>query len=135
MSSISVKARFWRSKIATPFPFPCSLFLVTAFLSSDDLLNKCFHGNTQNNNEYLNNIIWKRCPKDTFVSRQVIEMGVSSAVISFTSGNQGMLVILNDVNLFTGIYTEIFCIKQDRLKVEELNIKCSKKNKKAEEKI
>ena len=86
------------------------------------------------NNEALNNIIWKRCPKDTFVSRQVIEMGVSSAVISFNSGNQGMLTILNDVNLFTGIYTEMFCLKQDRLKVKELNIKCSKKTKKAKEK-
>ena len=62
-------------------------------------------------------------------------MGVLSAVISFNSGNQGMLAILNDVNLFTGIYTEMFCLKKDRLKVKELNIKCSKKTKKQRKKI
>ena len=27
-------------------------------LSKDELLNKCLHGQTQNNNESLNNVIW-----------------------------------------------------------------------------
>ena len=42
----------------------------------------------QNNNESINGVIWKRCPKDTFLGRNVIEMSVSSAVISFNSGKR-----------------------------------------------
>ena len=50
-------------------------------LSSDDLLSKCLHGKTQNANEALNNIIWQKCPKNVFVKRDVLEVGVKSAVI------------------------------------------------------
>ena len=32
-------------------------------LSKDELLAKCLHGETQNNNESLNNMIWAKCPK------------------------------------------------------------------------
>ena len=32
-------------------------------LSSDELLSKCLHGRTQNANESLNQVIWKRCPQ------------------------------------------------------------------------
>ena len=30
-------------------------------LSKDELLRKCLHGSTQNNNESINGVIWKRC--------------------------------------------------------------------------
>ena len=36
-------------------------------LSDDNLCKKCLHGQTQNNNELLNGVIWKRCPEDVFV--------------------------------------------------------------------
>ena len=55
-------------------------------LSSEKLLRKCLHGNTQNNNEGLNAFIWKRLPKDVFVGRHVLQMGVCSAVLQFNSG-------------------------------------------------
>ena len=32
-------------------------------LSKDELLAKCLHGEAQNNNESLNNMIWAKCPK------------------------------------------------------------------------
>ena len=32
-------------------------------LSKDELLAKCLHGETQNNDESLNNMIWAKCPK------------------------------------------------------------------------
>ncbi|GBM16058.1 hypothetical protein AVEN_163104-1 [Araneus ventricosus] len=35
-------------------------------LSHPDLLKKCVHGNTQNPNESVNNVIWSRVPKSTF---------------------------------------------------------------------
>ena len=45
-------------------------------LSSDELLSKCLHGKTQNTNESLNGVIWKRCPKDMYVGRTTLGMGV-----------------------------------------------------------
>ena len=48
-------------------------------LSKPELLIKCLHGKTQNNNECLNSVIWKRLPKDIFVNRTTLEMGICSA--------------------------------------------------------
>ena len=42
-------------------------------LTEHSLLVKCLHGNTQNNNETLNDDVWKRCPKDTYVGREVLQ--------------------------------------------------------------
>ena len=49
-------------------------------LSDGSLLSKCLHGQTQNNNECLNGVIWKKCSKDIFVSRKFLEMGVKGYV-------------------------------------------------------
>ena len=40
-------------------------------LSSDDLLQRCLHGKTQNANEALNNIIWTKCPKNIFMLKEM----------------------------------------------------------------
>lgn len=55
-------------------------------LSSPDLLKKCLHGKTQNANESVNNVIWTRVPKNTFVSKSTLEFGVLEAVASFNNG-------------------------------------------------
>ena len=52
-------------------------------LSSPELLAKCMHGQTQNNNESINGVIWKRCPKDTFVGRNVIEIIFTFLTVKF----------------------------------------------------
>ena len=52
-------------------------------LSKDTLLVKCFHGKTQNANEALNNLIWTKCPKNVYVEREDLEMGVCSVIINF----------------------------------------------------
>ena len=43
-------------------------------LSKDELLEKCLHEKTQNNNEAINVIIWKKLPKDVFVGRKTLEL-------------------------------------------------------------
>ena len=43
-------------------------------LSSPELLSKCLHDTTQNNNEALDGVIWKKCPKEVFVERQTLEV-------------------------------------------------------------
>lgn len=71
-------------------------------LSSDDLLKKCLHGQTQNENECLNSVIWKKCPKDVFVGRNVLELGVSSAVIEFNGGSCGIIDVYQKLGLVAG---------------------------------
>ncbi|GFV32345.1 uncharacterized protein TNCV_1676311 [Trichonephila clavipes] len=42
------------------------------YLSDPELLKKCLHGNTQNPNESINNVIWSRVPKKTFVHLETL---------------------------------------------------------------
>ncbi|KAM7293882.1 uncharacterized protein ISCGN_023460 [Ixodes scapularis] len=43
-------------------------------LSSPGLLSKRLHGRTQNTNESLNQLIWCRCPKTTFVGTDTVKI-------------------------------------------------------------
>jgi len=48
---------------------------------------RCLEGTTQNPNEAVNQIIWKKkCSKETFVSKSVLDIGVASAVLQFNDG-------------------------------------------------
>ena len=60
-------------------------------LGSEALLSKCLHGETQNVNELLNNLIWTRCPKRIYVGNSVIKAAVASAVICYNDWVQGTL--------------------------------------------
>ena len=55
-------------------------------LSSDELLSRCLEGTTQNPNEAFNQLVWQRCPKQTFVSKNVLESGVYSSVLTYNDG-------------------------------------------------
>ena len=50
-------------------------------LSCDELLKKCLHGQTQNPNATLNKVIWTKCPKNMFVHKNLLEMGVHSVIL------------------------------------------------------
>ena len=68
-------------------------------LQADELLQKCLHGETQNNNEGLNSIIWSRVLKNIFVSKPIIEMGTYSAILHFNDGTNGILRVLDYCNM------------------------------------
>ena len=55
-------------------------------LRDDNLLSQCLEGTTQSPNEAFNQFIWKTCPKDIFIARYVLEIGVASAVTNFIDG-------------------------------------------------
>ena len=65
----------------------------------DELLDQCAHGSAQNENEALNGIIWQRCPKTNYVSRNVLELATASAVISFNDGACGLLPVLTELGI------------------------------------
>ena len=82
-------------------------------LSDTDLLGKCLHAKTQNNNGCLNGMLWKKRPKDIFVGKGVLEMGVSSAVICFNDGRKGILDVTTNCCLKPGKFIEIFIMQED----------------------
>lgn len=62
-------------------------------LASDEILNKCKSGKTQNSNESVHSLIWKYCPKDTFVSKKRVEFAAISAIGQFNMGCEASLLI------------------------------------------
>ena len=57
------------------------------------------HGKTKNNNESIDNIIWKICPKDIYVGRTVLEIGTASTVINFNDRFQGMSKVFKELGI------------------------------------
>ena len=94
-------------------------------LSSDELLSKCIHGRTQNVNESLNQLIWKRCPKDVYVERFTLEIGVASAVISFNDGLCGIGMVLKALNIEPGAQLATFCGEIDQRRTLMSDRKCT----------
>ncbi|GFY13308.1 uncharacterized protein TNCV_2335721 [Trichonephila clavipes] len=74
-------------------------------LANPELLKKCLHGGTQNPNESVNNVIWSRVPKKTFVQLEVLSLGTYDAVSSFNMGNVSKLEILRKMCIEPGDYT------------------------------
>lgn len=66
-------------------------------LAKPELLKRCLHGKTQNVNEAFNHVIWNRLPKNVFVGRLTLELGVYEAVISFNEGNVSRLKVLKEL--------------------------------------
>ncbi|GFS48185.1 uncharacterized protein TNCV_2295971 [Trichonephila clavipes] len=48
-------------------------------LASDTILERCVAGKTQNSNESLHSCIWRKCPKEVFVSKRRLEIAVTDA--------------------------------------------------------
>lgn len=92
-------------------------------LSSDDLLRKCLHGETQNANESLNNIIWMKCPKQIFVQKPVLEMSVNSAILQFNEGLFGIARVLEHFGIETGVCFNKLTKRANRQSVNNANRK------------
>ena len=100
-------------------------------MSDEELLKKCLHGKTQNNNETLNGVIWKKCPNDVFVGRATLEIDVASAVLNFNDGSSGVLNVLNSLKIEPEKFNTEFCGKRDSERVTKMDLKSSGQTKKA----
>ncbi|GFY20267.1 SCAN box domain-containing protein [Trichonephila clavipes] len=68
-------------------------------LCTKELLTKCLHGKTQNSNECLNGVIWRRVPKEVFVCLKTLKSGALDAVIQFNDGYKGCVEIFKKLNI------------------------------------
>ena len=65
-------------------------------LSSDELLSRCLEGTNQ--------ILKRKCPKNTFISKDVLEMGTFSSVVSFNDGFLALANVVKNLHLTPGKY-------------------------------
>lgn len=90
-------------------------------LSKPELLKRCLHGGTQNLSESLNNMIWARLPKRTFVMMTTLELGVYDAIAVFNKGN----IVRCEVLAKLGIVPGENCVKAlqdiDNLRIKKAN--------------
>lgn len=91
------------------------------------------HG--QNENESLNGIVWKQCPKTVFVSKKVIEMAVNSAVISFNNGFVGLSSVFDFLGISVGYYTRNGFIRINEKRIKSMESKSTDIVKKRQQKL
>ena len=96
---------------------------------SESLLSNCLHDTTQNDNESLNGLIRKCCPKDIFVGRDTLNMGCCSAIINFNDGLRGIIDVFDKLNLKSGHYTNTFCENSDNTQITSMENKTTDKQK------
>lgn len=71
-------------------------------LSNPELLGKCLKGKSQNPNESLNNVIWSRIPKRTFVQLPTLKFGTYDAVLTFNEGFASKCKVFQQLGLQVG---------------------------------
>ena len=92
----------YTKRVDLPVAIKEVLYPIFKELSSDELLSKCLHGLTQNANESLQSMIWDKCPKNTFLNKRVLEIGIFSAVIEFNDGQTGLMKVVESLGMESG---------------------------------
>lgn len=71
-------------------------------LSKEALLERCLGGFNQNNNESLNQLIWKISPKTSSGTSIVVEIAADIAACTFNEGNFALLAMMREMQVKTG---------------------------------
>ena len=98
-------------------------------LSTSELLEKCLHGKTQNQNESFNGMVWDRIPKSTYVARNQLELGTYDAVANFNIGRKATLLTFQDLGINPGKYTTAGCKTMNSRRLFHAGYKNSKESK------
>ena len=125
----------YKSSVNLPEVIHEELLPIFMSLRADDLLSRCLDGTTQNPNEAFNHIVWKKCPKDTFVSKKVLDIGVASAVIHFNDGFGGFQKLFARLNLNIGVYGQHGAVEKDSQRVKNMDRKSTTEGKKLRRKL
>lgn len=91
-------------------------------------------------NEAFNQIMWKKCPKETFVARKVLDISAASAVINFNDGVCGFLKLFRNINIEFGGMAVTGAVNKDKLRVSNMdrktqnNVKTQRQKRRAQRK-
>ena len=92
-------------------------------LSKDELLKKCLHGKTQNQNESFNGTIWERVPKTRYVGIEKLKFGVYDAIANFNIGRKASVLMFERMGMIPGRYASKGCSVQNRKRLYIANYK------------
>ena len=98
------------------------------------MLKKCLYGQTQNVNEAFNQIIWRKAPKDTLVTRRTVEVATASAALHFNDGSSGILSVYEELGAVPGHFTVVASAASNTARVKQMNRESSEICKKARKK-
>ena len=85
-------------------------------------------------NESFNNVIWTKCPKNVYVGRKILEIGVTSARLHFKMMGAKVSLYKN-LKLSIGYFVIEGLAKTDKLRVKMMNIKASEKGRRQKKKL
>ena len=71
-------------------------------LSKYELLERCIGGFTQNNNESLNQLMWKTTPKSISGASNIVDIAANVAASCFNEGNFALLAFLHHMGVKMG---------------------------------
>ena len=90
-------------------------------LSDEKLIQRCSRKKTQNPNESLHQLIWKICPKSTYVGRRTLKTAVALAACQFSMGATFKVLLFNLLGMEAGENLKRFLKDRDdeRIKIAE----------------
>jgi len=94
-----------------------AITLIYEELSSENLLQQCIGGFTQNNNESLNALIWSFAPKCVFSGTKTVEIASYLAASIFNEGYKSLLKMIHVMNITIGPNAVAICTEVDNARI------------------
>ncbi|KAG8322813.1 hypothetical protein J6590_015803 [Homalodisca vitripennis] len=80
----------------------------------------------------FNNVVWNRIPKNVFVGRETLDLGVHDAVLTFKEGNIGRIKVLKELVVKDcGRYTISALKNLDEIRMRKADVKAESMTKEA----
>ncbi|XP_071575168.1 uncharacterized protein [Temnothorax nylanderi] len=94
-------------------------------LSSDELLEKCVGGFTQNNNESFNNVLWRIAPKITHSGCCIMRIASYIAACTFNAGSKSYLQVMEYLGIKVGPNANNYCEEADENRLHQAEIQAA----------
>ena len=92
-------------------------------LCDNALLTRVLDGYTQNPNESLHAVIWKKCPKHIFRGPRTVKIAVATGVMQFNAGYHSLLSTMEECGLPVMENSKKFAITKDTRRVQDADRK------------
>lgn len=87
-------------------------------LSSDDLLERCIGGFTQNSNKSFNALVWSMAPKTVSSGKITLDTVANLAVCIFNDGFSSIMQVMKLLGLTIGPNCYNYCLETDARRVK-----------------
>ncbi|KAK3933236.1 Large tegument protein deneddylase [Frankliniella fusca] len=100
-------------------------------LTSDELLERCIGGYTQNPNESVNNLVWLGCPKVRFFGKKTVDIAAAEGILQFNDGCRSKIKVLREMGVQPGNSCINWAITEDKSRVLQAQIRAKAATKEA----